>query len=209
MLAILTILIMAVTAFICFREGIVTAFCMFCNVFLAGLLAFCFFEPLADLLDPMFAGSAVQGYEDFFVLFGLFAILLTLFRWLTNALAPNTIEFFTGLQEGGGALLGLATGYLFCGFLVVLLQTLPWHQEFMGFTGVYDPNQTGSALRRVLPPDRVWLALMNRASLVAMSREAPFDRHGSFELRYQRYRRYGDKGEAAPFRGETSALKES
>jgi hypothetical protein len=209
MLAFLTIVIMGITGFVFFREGLLTACTMFCNVFLAGLVAFCSWEPIADLLDPMLTNNALHGYEDFFVLFFTFSLSLLLFRWLANSLAPHTIDFFTGLQEGGGVLFGLATGYLLAGFLVCLLQTLPWHQEFMGFDAEYNPNQTGAGLRRVFPPDRVWLGLMSRASTVAFSTSANgFDSHGSFEMRYARYRRYNDKGEVAPVRGELSPVKE-
>jgi hypothetical protein len=35
-----------------------------------------------------------------------------------------------------------------------------------------------------------------------------FDNHGSFEVRYARFRRYNDKGEVAPFLGETTPAKE-
>jgi uncharacterized membrane protein required for colicin V production len=209
MLAFLTVVIMGITGFVYFREGLLTAFAMVCNVFLAGLLAFCFWEPLADLLDPLLSNNALHGYEDFLALFLLFSIPLVIFRWVTNAVAPHTVEFFTGLQEGGGVLFGLAIGYLVSGFLVCVLQTLPWHQEFMGFNSEYDPSQTGAALRRVLPPDRVWLGLMNRASKVTFSTGGKgFDNHGSFELRYARFRRYNDKGEVAPFMGETTPAKE-
>src|SRR5882672_6035879 len=109
MLAFLTIVIMGITGFAFFREGLLTAFAMFCNVLLAGLVAFCFWEPLADLLDPLVAGNALHGYEDFLVLALLFSTSLLLFRAMTNAIAPHTIEFFVGLQEGGGAVFGMAT----------------------------------------------------------------------------------------------------
>src|SRR6266568_6946390 len=104
MLAFLTIVIMGIIGFAFFREGLLTAFAMFCNVFLAGLVAFCFWEPIADLLDPLLSGNALHGYEDFFVLVFLFCASLLLLRGLSNTIAPHTTEYFTGLQEGGGAI---------------------------------------------------------------------------------------------------------
>jgi hypothetical protein len=209
MLAFLTIMIMGITGFAYFREGLLTAFALFCNVFLSGLIAFCFWEPIADLLDPLVAGNALHGYEDFLVLILLFCASLLLLRWLSNTLAPHTTEYFVGLQEGGGVVFGMAAGYLLAGFLVCALQTLPWHQEFMGFGADYDPAQTGAALRRILPPDRVWLGLMNKASTVAFSTGGKgFDNYGSYEMRYARYRRYNDKFEVSPMKGEISPLKE-
>jgi hypothetical protein len=41
-----------------------------------------------------------------------------------------------------------------------------------------------------MPSDRVWLALMHRAGLYAFANDTEtFDPHGTFELRYARYRR--------------------
>jgi hypothetical protein len=102
------------------------------------------------------------------------------------------------------------------GFLICAFQTLPWHENFMFFEPKYE---TGSEhlVRHVLPPDRVWLALMHRAGAYALSRrEDPrmssspsyydryvtFDKYGSFEMRYARYRRYGDNREPLPYLGE-------
>jgi len=46
----------------------------------------------------------------------------------------------------------------------------------------------------VLPPDRVWLALMRRASTgpFRQGEDPGFDPGGSFEQRYARLRRYAD-----------------
>ena len=70
-------------------------------------------------------------------------------------------------------------------------------------------------MRRLLPPDRVWLALMHYAGANGFARSAdneaadsPFDRYptfdrsGTFELRYWRYRRYSDKEGPMPYHGE-------
>src|SRR5207248_2272229 len=95
-----------------------------------------------------------------------------------------------------------------------VLQTLPWHQNFMLFHPAYE--QPHSAIRSVLPPDDAWLAMMHRAGAFALSDEddsddesqpfveryKTFDRNGSFELRYYRYRRYNDKGEPRKYLGE-------
>jgi uncharacterized membrane protein required for colicin V production len=203
-LGVLTVLIMLITAYALFREGLLTAFTMCCNVFLAGLLAFNFWEPLADQFDPMFAGSAMHGYEDALCLFVLFVITLLLLRWTTNQLAYRVPDLHPALQHGGGAVFGLITGYLLSGILVCVLQTLPWHQKFMSFDPEYSPTDPNAVVRRILPPDRVWLALMNQLSTDRLQwGEDTFDRRASFELRYARYRRYPDeKAEPRKYEGE-------
>jgi len=51
LLTVLTILVTLAVGYAYMREGLFTAFCMCCNVLIAGLLAFNFFEPLAELLE--------------------------------------------------------------------------------------------------------------------------------------------------------------
>src|SRR5439155_11483888 len=161
LLGFVTVLIMVLVAYAQLREGLFTACTMTINVLLAGLVAFNFWEPLAALVDPMVAGSFLHGYEDAACLIPLFAVTLGGLRAVTNNLAGSRVQFEDWLHSGGGILFGLMTGYLLSGFLVCTIQTLPWHENFMFFEQKY---QTGPehALRHVLPPDRVWLALMQR-----------------------------------------------
>jgi hypothetical protein len=194
MLQFLTVLIMLALGYAYLVEGMFTACLMCLNVIGAGLIAFNFWEPLANLMDP-----ALGGYEDALCMVVLFCIALGGLRTLTNLLVATEVEYPTAIQRGGGALFGLVTGYLVSGFLVCMMQTLPFHQNFMYFDAKYEPD----AFRRFLPADRVWLAMMHHASAGPFSRGEPtFDEHGSYELRYQRYRRYNDDHETMPNQGD-------
>src|SRR6516165_2544827 len=117
MLQFLTLIIMAAIGYAYLREGLFTAFVMCCNVMLAGLVAFNFWEPLADLLDPTFAPSVLHGFEDAVCLILLFSVTLGRLRSVTNLLSRTPVRFAAGLQQGGGAGFGLLTGYLGTGFL--------------------------------------------------------------------------------------------
>src|SRR5262249_28608003 len=163
LLGILTVLVMLVVTYAYWREGLLTACTMFVNVLLAGLVTFNFFEPIADALDPIFADNFLHGWEDAFSLMVLFAFTLGILRLLTNTIAISDLDFPPVLLRGGGVLFGLATGYLASGVLVCILQTLPWHENFMGFEYKLDPAAPASGIRQLLPPDRVWLGLMQRA----------------------------------------------
>jgi hypothetical protein len=220
LLGVLTLLFMVIVGYAYLREGMFTAFTMCCNVFIAGLVAFNFWEPLADMVDPTFATSVLHGYEDSIFLVLLFCITLGVLRSITNLLSRTQIRFPVGLQQAGGAVFGLATGYLVSGFLICVLQTLPWHENFMYFNPRLEPGLDG-ALRRVFPADRVWLALMHRAGAYPLSNDedlkmagkrpsgdryidkyATFDKYGTFEQRYARFRRYNDTRDAAKYFGE-------
>jgi len=183
-------------------QGVSTALTMFCNVFLSGLIAFNFWEPLADLLDPPLSRSFFAGYEDAICLTGLFGIAFALLRLATNTLAGAVIDFHPVAQRVGGAILGLVTGYLLAGFLVCVFQSLPWHESFFGYEPNWQAKQSG--LDAVLPPDRVWLAMMHRAGEAGFSRadRSTFDPEATFVIRYARFRRYGDQRDRSPYNGE-------
>ncbi len=189
-----TVVMMAILGYAYFVEGLFTAVVMCFNIVGAGLVAFNFWEPLANLMD-------LGGYEDFLCLIGLFCVTLATLRTLTNHLANTEIEFLPHLQRPGGALFGLVAGYLTSGFLICALQTLPWHVNFMLYDPKYDPEKP--ALAQVLPADRVWLAMMHRAGATGLgSGNGTFDPHGSFVERYARYRRYTDDRGPMPYHGE-------
>jgi hypothetical protein len=205
MLSFLTIFFMIGVGYAFLREGIFTAFLMCCNVILSGLIAFNFWEPLARPLEESL--PALAGYEDVIILVGLFSAALGILRTATNFMSRTQVRFPSLFQQIGGAVFGALTAYLVCGFLICVMQTLPWHENFMGFS----PRVDESSFRRIFPPDRVWLAMMHRAGAYTFAniedlrppgKQASsnrffnqyntFDKPGSFELRFARYRRYND-----------------
>lgn len=199
-LAILTIVIMLFVAGMFAIEGIFGACVMCFNIFFAGLVAFNFYEPIAAALEPNLAGTRALGYEDALCLIFLFWVTLGLLRLATGFLADTEISFHPWAQRAGGAFIGLFAGYLVSGFLVAAFQTLPCPENFLGFEPRYEE---GRGLRRYLPADRVWLAMMHRAGAVPFSRTGDtFDADGSFTARYSRYRRFGDGRDPLPYRGE-------
>ena len=189
MLVVLTAFVMLAVTYAFWQEGLQTAFCTCVNVVLAGLVAFCLFEPLADALDGAWQTTFLSGYEDCLSLVLIFAVVLGGLRLATNSIAPTNLEYPGLLLRAGGVLFGLLTGYLVAGFLLCAVQTLPLPEHFLQFEAKVAPGGA-EGLRRVLPPDRVWLAMMHRASAGPFTRGGPpFDADGSFEFRYQRLRR--------------------
>lgn len=201
MITFFTIAVILIVGYAQMREGLFTAFCVFVNIVLAGLVAFCLFEPFATWMEPHLAGNFLANLEDFFALIVLWTGSFILLRSITNQFAPEMIAFEGNVQYGG-ALIGLFSGYLVAGFLICAMQTLPMHENFFDFQP-RDKSDTGP--RSVFPPDRVWLAIMRHAGAQAFAweeidpgaesvydRYTTFDRAASFELRYLRYRRHSD-----------------
>ncbi len=188
MLEALTFLFMLLVALLYFRQGIFEAGWMLVNVLLAGFLAFNFWEPLANLLGS--TSAKLDRFADFLCLFVLFILILTLLWVVTRGLARADLGFPPLARQIGGAVFGLITGYVLAGILICVLQTLPLSERFLG----YDPDQ-GIGLGA---PDRVWLAMMHRASGRVFDRggdeERWFDADGSFIPRYRSYRRQTEEG---------------
>jgi Colicin V production protein len=204
-LGFITIVVMGIVAYAFWREGPLTAFAACVNVLISGLLAFSFWEPIADVLDPAFNETFAAGIEDGVSMMIVFVPSLMLLRWATNSLASTNLEYPPILFRAGGVAGGLLAGYLLSGFLVCVIQTLPLARDFMTFEP-YEPGKS-PVLRKVLPPDTVWLAMMHRLSGAGLSGgDDRFDAHSNFELRYSRFRRFyfDDKGEQKvdPYRGE-------
>jgi uncharacterized membrane protein required for colicin V production len=201
MMTITTIIVIVAVGYAQLREGLYTALCGLVNVVLAGIVAFGFFEPVADWLDESMQRTSWTGYEDFAALILLFCGSLLVLRAITNRLAPDMLDFPANAQYGGAAL-GMVTGYLLAGFLLCAVETLPVHRNFLDFQP-REGNDSGP--RSLFPPDRVWLSMMRYAGAHALAWEEDdpgnenrfdrfktFDRHATFELRYARYRRHTD-----------------
>ncbi len=187
-----TIVVMLIVAYAALSEGVLTAIATLFNICFAGLVAFEFFEPLAEELDGLLRGTFLAGFEDCLSLFVLFAPTLAGLRFLTNNLASHELELHPLMQQIGAGAVALFSGYLLAGFLVVFLQMMPWGENFLDFQPQIEPN--AGKVRQYLPPDRLWLSLMNRAGSGPFSQNdaVTFDPEGTFGIRYTRMRRYKD-----------------
>jgi uncharacterized membrane protein required for colicin V production len=192
MLYVFTLAVMLIVAYYYWREGLFNAVCSGVCVFLAGLIAFNFWEPLAGWIEVWLDRGPLQGYEDFICLLLLFAISLAMLRSFTNSINYREIDYLPMVNQVGGGAVGLITGYLLAGFLICAMETLPWSQSFLNFEPYQEQEQR---TRSLMPPDRLWLALMHRAGDACLSRGegyTTFDPNGTFESNYYYNRRYSE-----------------
>src|SRR5438270_12083465 len=115
MLAAFTVLIVLVVGYALFSQGLLTAFTTLVNVFLAGLLAFNFWEPIAGVVEKQIGNTPVKGYEDWICLIFLFCVALVALRVITTLLAITEPALPPAVQSTGAAICGLLTGYLTAG----------------------------------------------------------------------------------------------
>lgn len=144
MLTLLTLAIMVAGAVVYAREGLFKAIATLFGVFVAGVVAFGFAEPLAGELESTFADFA-PGYEDAVCMGVIFAVVVGLIRAGAYSVMPDEPSMSVRLGQAGGALVGLATGFLVAGFLVNMMVTLPWHEQFLGF----QPRTDGASLDKL------------------------------------------------------------
>jgi len=207
-----SIVVILAVAYSQYSNGLFHAVAMLVAVLLSGLMAFNLWEPAADVLELSLQRGSLAGCEDMLALTLIFGVTLFLLRLaIFNYLAPELIEQHGHLQFLGAGAVGLLTGYLVTGFLVCVMETLPLDEHFLGFEPRSDAE---GALRSFLPPDRVWLAMMRQAGRSSFSwKEDPtppepsdrfltFDRYGTFEMRYARYRRNTEARGPMPYMGE-------
>ena len=193
MILLLTFATIGIVVYAFLNEGLLTAIAMCVNVMLAGLVAFSFHEPMADELEKFLAGSVLEHCEDALCLVLLFCGTIGLLRLATNNLAHTEMELPALFQQIASAVVASVGGYLLAGFLVCVLSTLPIGERFFGYEGPWNADEP--AQRKILPPDRVWLALMHRAGLGPFSTgEGTFDPEGTWPLRHARRRAKAESG---------------
>src|SRR5262245_52330615 len=107
MILVATIVIMLACGWAQYRNGLFTSIGMLIMVLISGLVAFGFWEPIADFLDPVFQNNALAGCEDMIALVVLFSVTLFVLRLITSFLNPDMIEEHGHLQHFGAAGVGL------------------------------------------------------------------------------------------------------
>jgi len=124
----------------------------FISVVFAGILAMNFFEPLAGFLTTNLMGDyAWQHRWDVIALLGLFALFVSLFRVMGEALLPTYADVNALVYELARWGFGLASGYVVMAIVLTSLHTAPLPREFLGFTA------ERQNFLSITAPDRQWL----------------------------------------------------
>jgi hypothetical protein len=163
----LFLLLFACVAFL-FADGMWSNAILLINVMTAALLATNFWEPTArwienqDLVDV----SSYTYFIDFFVLWGLFAIFLVIFRSATEAASKIRVRFLNLVDRIGGMFFAIWIGWVVVCFATMALHTAPLPRDFHG---MFEPEQR---VFMGFAPDRQWLAFVQKMSLGTFSRMA-------------------------------------
>jgi hypothetical protein len=163
MLTLVLIVIFVIVAASLWFQGLWTNVLTLINMFFAMMLAFNYFEPLADMLDE--AERSYTYLWDFLALWGLFALSFGLLRLFTDVLSRHRVVFDFWVEMVGRSVLALWIAWLFVGFTCATLHTAPLGRHPLGFQ---QSPTSGNFLG--MSPGKHWLAFMQSRSRGALSR---------------------------------------
>jgi|GEM_PF-406407 len=190
-------------------EGLWGAALMFFNLVFAGIIAFNFYEFLAQQLDSTGIG---WGFSDTLCLLVLFVVSLLILRLTTDSLAPSMVRYPSPIYHLGRFFFA-AMGSLVLGAIILLgFDCAPVHKKVFGVIDYKKKVPFGLGL------ERRWLAFFQHSTgLIFAQREAntndpyrefgnakAFDPRGEWLLQHQQARPYGtesvleDAAAAAP-----------
>jgi hypothetical protein len=163
MLTLVLLLIFLIVAAAAWFQGLWNSVVTLINLFLAMMLAFNFFEPLADMIDKR--DASYTYLVDFLVLWGLFVVSFGLLRIMTDMLSRKRVGFDFWTETVGRSVMALWVAWLFVGFVCASMHTAPLGPHPLGFQ---ETPTSGNFLG--MAPGRQWLAFMQSRSRGAFSR---------------------------------------
>ena len=107
---------------------------MFFNVLFSGMIAFNFYEPVANLIDST---GIPWGFSDTLSMLGLFCISLGMLRMTTETIAPAMVRFPTPIYHLGRLVFGAGGAVVTIAIVILAFHTAPVHKKIFN-TVKYD-----------------------------------------------------------------------
>ena len=166
--AVATILVLAV-AFYQVVQGLFSSLIMTILSILCALLAFSCYESLA----ASFLYENQPASADAIMLIATFVLPLLVLRVAVDKLIPGNVVFGPWTDRIGGGVLGLVTGLVMIGTLVLAMQMLPLGDSVFGYKP-YDASLRRADRLGPLYPDEFTLGLVKMLSIGSMNYERDF-----------------------------------
>ncbi len=163
MLSLVLLLIFLIVAAAMWFQGLWNSVVTLINLLLAMMLAFNYFEPLADLFEQQ--DRSFTYLVDFLSLWGIFALAFGVLRLFTDLISRNRVEFDFWTETVGRSIMAVWVAWLFVGFVCATMHTAPLPPHAMGFQ---QTPTSGNFLG--MAPGRNWLAFMQSRSRGALKR---------------------------------------
>jgi uncharacterized membrane protein required for colicin V production len=110
-------------------EGLWGSALMFFNVLFSGMIAFNFYEPVANLIDST---GIPWGFSDTLSLMGLFCISLGMLRMTTETIAPAMVRFPTPVYHLGRFVFGAGGAVVTMAIVILAFHTAPVNKKIFG-----------------------------------------------------------------------------
>jgi hypothetical protein len=107
-------------------EGLWGSALMFFNVLFGGMIAFNFYEPLADMLDRT---GINWGFSDTLCMLLVFSISVMLLRMTTETIAPAMVKFPIPVYHAGRLIFGLGGALVTMAIVILSFHTAPVHKK--------------------------------------------------------------------------------
>ncbi|NUQ62884.1 MAG: CvpA family protein [Pirellulales bacterium] len=177
LLTLLLFLVLFASMALLYNEGMWSNAVRLVNVVTAGLVAMNFFEPLARALEGM--NSTFTYFWDFISLWGIFAVTMVVFRYLTGFASRVKVRFLKIADQIGSVVFALWVGWVLVAFTLTTFHTAPLARNFM--FGGFRP---GEKMFLGMAPDQQWLGFTQQVSKGSFSRGVVFDPNGRFIANY-------------------------
>jgi len=162
MLTLLLLVLFLVVAGAMWLQGLWNSVVTLVNLILAIMVAFNYFEPLADTLEAQ--DPSYTYLLDFLLLWGLFALSFGLLRMMTDILSRRKVAFDFWTETIGRSVVAVWIAWLFVGFVCATLHTAPLSAHFLGFQ-----NTPTSGNFLGMAPGRQVLAFIQSRSMGSFS----------------------------------------
>lgn len=126
----LLVALMLFMTYVLTSEGAWGATLMFFNVLFGGLIAFNFYEPLADLIDSTGIG---WGFSDTLAMMLIFCASVLLLRLATESLAPAMVRFPNPIYHLTRLVFAFATTLVTFAIILLAFHAAPVHKNIFGY----------------------------------------------------------------------------
>lgn len=152
-----TLFVLLIAAFWAF-QGLFSSALMLIETIVAVMVAFGFYEPLAATFS-----QHVPELAEPIALMAIFLATLVALRLATDRYLTGSAKFPMPIDRAGGGLLGLLSGLMCVGTVLVAVQMLPLGREILGFSRL-DARAPASRNSIWLNPDGFVVGLVNMLS---------------------------------------------
>lgn len=203
---IMTAMVLVVGGFMMSRQSFYSNLLHAVWTIVAAMLAFNYFEPLADVLRGL--GPMGMIGAEAVALGAIFAISMIVLREVADRLIRGNMNFPLLVERVGGGITAFTGASVMVGMVFLILQLSPLSAKLLGFERCPSPNDP-SADKAMFPyADSLTVGLVKNASAGAFAGETAFSRlHPDF-LREQYFKRLAlDPGSRRQVSGKSIRIK--